>query len=169
MLELIPVGPTTPPVFHLHLHLHTHMHLVWPLANFLFSILSLEKIHNIVGGNKVNTLRSLPIKCLLITQHFMFTFYLYDIDAKGFINILCLTWISQMLLVSRAHIFNVKLLFWTYFYSVYPEVSWYCVVACKPVCVQQTVEGLAELKQPFLFCAVKHWHRFYTVTTKIVF
>ncbi len=24
---------------------------------------------------------------------------------------------------------------------------------------------LAELKQPIVFCAVKHWHRFYTVTT----
>lgn len=26
----------------------------------------------------------------------------------------------------------------------------------EPVCVQQTMEGLAELKHPFLFCAVKH-------------
>lgn len=151
MLDLIPVRPTTPPV--LHLHLHTHMHLIWPLANFSFFILSL-KIHSIVGVNKVNTPRLLPLKCLMKTQHFMFTFYLCDIDAKGFINILCLAWISQMLLVSCAHIFDVKLLFWTYFYSVYPEVSWYCVVA-ERTCLCTANRGRVswtETSFPLLCC-----------------
>ncbi len=71
------------------------MHVVWPLAYFSFSILFSGKIHYIVGVNKFNTLRSLPLKLNTLCSHFT-----SDIDAKGFINYLCLLWISQMLLVS---------------------------------------------------------------------
>lgn len=71
VLELIPVGPTKPPVLHLHLHSHTAcMHVVWPLAYFSFSILFSGKIHYIVGVNKFNTLRSLPLKLNTLCSHF---------------------------------------------------------------------------------------------------
>ncbi len=56
-------------------------------------ILWKNPLHSCV--NKFNTLRSLPLKLNTLCSHFT-----SDIDAKGFINYLCLLWISQMLLVS---------------------------------------------------------------------